>query len=153
MILSTFIQRLAESEVLFVLFCIFLTFFFHCLVYGLACLRTGVPFKDFIKSDEIREKVRTARGLLLYKRGPNGREHVSWEVYAETALTILIPGACWGWVFRGAFDGEMPFWCGCFVVEVLTFLSIEMNRWESRSVHLVLLSLPAALLGGLIACI
>ena len=153
MLQDTLIGKLVEHKFLFWLFLLLIYYLMRCLVFGLAALRAGVPLKDFIKSSELQKKVCREQGLLLYKRDINGRKRVSLEVYAKTALTLLVPGIIWVLLSRLFFGSDMSFWHGFILAEIFTTISASYGWREFGTIHVPLLSIPAALLGGLIAAL
>ena len=162
MVLKSFFDVLAGHEVLFVIVFLLAMFFAGGLVFVLAVLRAGVPFKSALKSRQVRYEIYASQGLVLYDESdpPEIRKPVGIAGYAKAALMLLAPGVFWALQLRALPFENTPFLIFPIMIWSLTAISttvpiaffIQPREWFDGA-HLLLLAIPAALLGGLIACI
>ena len=158
MVLKSFFDVLAGHEVLFVIVFLLAMFFAGGLVFVLAVLRAGVPFKSALKSRLVRYEIYTSQGLVLYDESdpPEIRKPVGIAGYAKAALMLLAPGVFWALLLRALPFENTPFLIFPIMIWSLTAISttvpiaffIQPREWYNA--HLLLLSIPAALLGGVI---
>ncbi len=126
----------------------------------LATLRAKKPIKDVLDSDKLKD-ICNSQGLLLFYGYPkNKRKTIRFIEYVKTAMMLLVVGAGMGLLLRFLFDHDRPFWVYPVAIEVTMMASIIFTMVffvdtfaDRHSWHVWLLAIPAALLGGLIACI
>lgn len=155
-----------------ILFIILAIGFFHALLIPgiltmcLATLRAKKPIKDVLDSDKLKDICFSQRLLLIHGKwdhNPKERKNplpVRFMDFVKTAMMLLVIGAVLGLFLRLLFGYDSSFW-GCSVaIELVMTFSIFFTMYffvdqyaPQRGWHVCLLAIPAALLGGLIACI
>ncbi len=125
----------------------------------LATLRAKKPIKYVLDSDKLKD-ICNSQGLLLYEYPKNKRKTIRFIEYVKTAMMLLVVGAGMGLLLRFLFDHDWPFWVYSVAIEVTMPMSIIYTMFffvdsvaKELDGHVIFLSIPAALLGGLIACI
>ena len=132
----------------------------------LATLRAKKPIKDVLDSDKLKDICFSQRLLLIHgkwDRNPKERKNplpIRFMDFVKTAMMLLVIGAVLGLFLRLLFGNDSSFWECSVVIELEMTFSIFLTMYffvdlytPERGWHVFLLTIPAALLGGLIAYI
>jgi len=131
----------------------------------LATLRAKKPIKYVLDSDKLKEICFSQRLLFVYGwtgnfPGKKNPRPIRFMDFVKTAMMLLVVGAGMGLTIRLLFDHNGSFWAYSVAIDATMTMSIVFTMVffvdsfaDRESLHLFLLTIPAALLGGLIIAI